>query len=290
MSGGPEAPRGARSLAKRLPGVPALLASPAWKRFIHWRIVRFAPRRNDPFTRFLRLPTQFEALVGPVLDFLALPAGAPLRMICAGCSNGAETVTIAATLAHHRPGLAFHIDAFDIDPAVLAVASAAEYTEQQVRGGNPFMTDAFVSRVFDVDGDRYRVKPEILGHLTYGPGSLLDADYIAHLGRADVVFAQNFLFHLPRRLNAAALRSLCAMLEPRAALFIEGMDEDLRVKLTRRAGLRPLAYRIERIHAEGRERRGAFWPWHYTGLEPWDPARRNRDRWYGTIYLREADV
>lgn len=276
-----------RYAVKRLPGMKRLLATAWWNRFRHWRAVHFAVRKNAGFTQFLRLPTQFEALTGPVIDFLAPTRETGLRVVVMGCSNGAEVVTIASVLTQRLHDTPFEIEAFDIEAPSLAIASAGEYTQEQVRD-NPAVTDEFVMRTFDVADGRYLVKPALKAHMRFSMGNLLDEAFITATPRADIVFAQNFLFHLPRRANAAAFANLCALLKPRAALFVEGMDHDLRVKLTRRAGLTPLPFEVEQIHAEGRMRRADFWPWRYMGLEPYYPKRRDPLRWYGTIFLRGA--
>jgi len=101
------------------------------------------------------------------------------------------------------------------------------------------------------------------------------------------VVAQNFLYHLSRKQSRTAFAHLCALLKPKAALFIDGMDIDLRHALTAKAGLRPLDYLIPEIHADALTLRGAPWPWTYWGLEPLDTARHDWKQRYATIYLRD---
>src|SRR5207245_10312778 len=87
-----------RSL-KQLPGIRALIQTPWWKVRRHRLTLALSPRRNCHFTCFLRLPTQFEALSGPVLDFLAQNASAkPLDIAVSGCYAGEEGYSLAYSL------------------------------------------------------------------------------------------------------------------------------------------------------------------------------------------------
>ena len=103
-------------LAKKFPLISALIKTNAWKRFRHKITLRTSPRQNCHFTSFLRMPTQFEALSGPVLDFLFKESTVnPIRVTIIGCSTGAEAFTIASVLRSRHPELAFSISAYDID-------------------------------------------------------------------------------------------------------------------------------------------------------------------------------
>src|SRR3989449_3499623 len=92
-----------RSL-KQLPGIRDLLQTTWWKVRRHRLTLALGQRRNCHFTCFLRLPTQFEALSGPVLDFLTQNASAkPLDIAVIGCSTGAEAYSIASVLRQRHP-------------------------------------------------------------------------------------------------------------------------------------------------------------------------------------------
>jgi hypothetical protein len=101
-----------------------------------------------------------------------------------------------------------------------------------------------------------------------------------------VVVAQNVLFHLPPPLARRAFDNVVRTLAPTAALFIEGMDQDLRVSLTQAHELQPLVWRSREIYEESRRHIPArWWQFHY-GAEPWLPFRRAPWRRYGTIFLK----
>jgi trans-aconitate methyltransferase len=263
----------------------AALRQRAWYPLRHLWALHFGARRSQTFTRFARLPNQCDALAGPVYDFLR-PAGqqAPLQIVVVGCSSGAEPYTIASVLAQRRPQAEFHITAVDIDAAVLAQAERACYSPADASGADA----DFLAATFEAEGADLRVRAALRACVTFQRGDVLDAQAIAALPRADLVVAQNFLYHLRRRDARRAFTHLCSLMQPHAALFVDGMDIDLRTTLSARAGLRPLDFRIEAIHRDALARRGSRWPWTYWGLEPFDGARRDWRRRYATVFLREA--
>lgn len=251
-------------------------------------VAQRGPRENSHFTGFLRLPTQFAALKGPVLDFFgSRESDDPLRIVSVGCSNGAEAVTAASVLWNHDPGLSFMVLGCDLEPHVVERARTGVYDEQADVFFNKRLTSEFVAQTFDISGASYRVKSAIRDRLRFEVADVLDSAALEKLGPADIIFAQNFLFHLEPRLSERAFENICAIARQRSALFLDGTDIPLRNKLTRRFGFRPLDYQIESIHEEARLTRAAGWPYHYWGLEPFMTTRRDWCRRYSTIFLRE---
>jgi chemotaxis methyl-accepting protein methylase len=251
-------------------------------------VLWFGPRENVTFTQFLRLPRQYDALCGPVLDFLRPDgSGPPLSILIFGCSNGAEPVSIASTLLRRRPDVPFDIVATDLEPEMIAKASGGRYTGAEI---NMMATldPAFVDATFSARDGSFEVKPEIRARITYQVADVLDS-HVADLGQADIVAAQNFLYHLPRKASRRAFGNIVAALKPRSVLLLDGMDMDMRCALTRKAGLQPLDHRIPEIHADSLVLRGAPWPWTYWGLEPFDDRRRDWKQRYATIFVRGID-
>jgi chemotaxis methyl-accepting protein methylase len=143
--------------------------------------------------------------------------------------------------------------------------------------------------MFDQSGDKLSVKPEFASRVSFGIGDITDAAYMAGLPRADLVFAQNVLFHLPRPVARRAFDNLVSCLRPGGAFFVNGMDTDMRAKLTRQYGLEPVAQRIAEIHEEARVDRGANWASSYWGREP---LKMSGDwvRKYCTIYNKKSSA
>ena len=98
--------------------------------------------------------------------------------------------------------------------------------------------------------------------------------------------AQNVLFHLPRQRAREAFDNLTALLKPKSALFINGMDTDMRIQLTKKSGLEPLDYLVEEIHEDARVDRGNAWAGSYFGRQPFSRSSRDWLRKYCTIYFK----
>jgi hypothetical protein len=62
------------SSLKEIPAVQSLIRSHAWQSFRYEITLRVDRRENSTFTGFLRLPTQFEALEGPVIEYILASA------------------------------------------------------------------------------------------------------------------------------------------------------------------------------------------------------------------------
>ncbi len=267
-----------------VPGVPALWGHV--RRAQYQLTLQLAPRKNQLYTQFCRAPTQLDALEGPIYTALAPHLDEQtLRILVFGCSSGAEPYSISWMLQRRLPNLRFRIDCYDIDPAMVDVARAARYSRDEVLK-NKLLPADFVDTALDPVADGFVVKAGITAPVQFHVGDVLNAHLIARLLPADVVVAQNFLFHLARPDAARALVHLIGLLKPTAALLVDGADLDIRSRVTAAAGLHPLDFEMERIHAEARVERGDAWPDIYWGLEPFDRHRADRVRRYATMFLQ----
>src|SRR5262249_30501783 len=151
----------ARFLARQIPYFGKLKDQLAWKTLRHWLALRIDPRNNSTFTGFFRLPSQFEALTGPVTAFLTRERPTSrLRVAVIGCSNGAEAYSIASMLMRRHPGLEFQLDGYDINADMCEKARSGRYEASEVLN-NHLLTAEFIQATFDVGNDVYRVKPAI---------------------------------------------------------------------------------------------------------------------------------
>lgn len=270
---------------KKTPLLRSFIRGKTWQHIRHGISLRIDHRENATFTGFLRLPTQFEALIGPVLDFILKgDEGRTVRISVYGCSNGAEAYTAASVLLNARPGLDFSIQAYDIDQEMITKARSAKYLHDEVFN-NKRLTNEFIRNTFDRDGETFTLKPRIAKHVRFSVADVLKMDEPGCPASCDIAFAQNFLLHLKRDDSARALENIIATLGPKAALFIDGTDIDIRTKVTRRRRLTPLDFEIERIHNEARWARAIGWPYIYWGLEPFNGKKSSWRRRYSTIFL-----
>jgi len=277
----------AKFIATKIPYLEKYGDWVAWKAFRHWIALMVEQRANSTFTGFLRLPSQFEALSGPVISYLTKEQlSSPLRIVVMGCSNGAEAYTIASVLMARCPGVEFIIDAYDINADICEKARSACYNAGEVLN-NQLLTAEFIQATFDVSHDTYRVKDRVAARTKFHIADVLNPDLVNQVGQCDILFAQNFLFHLDRKAAVLAFNNLCSLLKAHAAFFIDGMDIGLRQKWARVRHLVPLDFRIEEIHNEARRARAVGWPHNYWGLEPFMTFANNWQRRYATIFLNE---
>jgi chemotaxis methyl-accepting protein methylase len=279
--------RSAKFIATRIPGLEEKYrAWVAWRVLRHWIALRVDPRVNSTFTGFLRLPSQFEALTGPVVNYIRKEgSNSPIRIVVMGCSNGAEAYTIASMLMARCPGIDFLIDAYDINPDICEKARSARYKAGEVLN-NQLLTAEFIQATFEVRDDTYHVKERVAARTRFHVADVLDPELVTQVGQCDILFAQNFLFHLDRKTAVRAFENLCSLLKTRAVFFVDGMDIGLRQKWTRVRHLTPLDFRIEEIHNEARRARAPGWPYSYWGLEPFMTFADNWQHRYATIYLK----
>lgn len=258
---------------------------------IRYRLrLHFQPRQNHIYTHFYRFPTQYQVLVEHVLPQLLAKRNAtpdaPLEIALFACCSGEEAYSLAYTLTARAPGVPFRIRGYDIVPELIEQARAASYTREHVRS-SPFVTEEFVAGLFDCRGDTCTVKPELAALASFELGDITDESFMRKLPASDLVFAQNVLFHLPRPAAKRAFENIAFVLRSGGTMFVNGMDTDMRAKLTRKHGLEPVPQRIAEIHEDARVDRGANWASNYWGREP---LKMSGDwvRKYCTIYTKQS--
>jgi chemotaxis protein methyltransferase CheR len=253
----------------------------------HERLLATCDRtQSHTYTCFLRTPSQLEAVAGPVLQFLGgRKLGRPLEILNLACSNGAEAYTFSSFLSQRLPDVDFRITAADLHQEMVESARAASYSEDEALQSE-FIRPDFIERTFDKVGDRYVVKPEVRQRVTFTQGNLLDPKLHEKLASADIVTAQNVLFHLKPNDARKAFDNIVKLLRPKSVLLLDGMDQPLRVELTEKHGLEPLDFKMKEIYQESRVHTPLDWWRYYWGSEPYSPFRRDRARRYGTVFLK----
>ncbi|WP_160326965.1 CheR family methyltransferase, partial [Thiomicrospira sp. XS5] len=88
-----------------------------------------------------------------------------LQILVFGCCSGAEPISLASVLKKQFPDLDFHIRAYDIVPEVIERAQSPLYSEEEVFQG-PFVTDEVVAQTFETTEEGYRVRPDLMSHIT----------------------------------------------------------------------------------------------------------------------------
>ena len=209
-----------------------------------------------------------------------------ISSVTLACSNGAEAYTMASWLSRTVPSLDFHITAADLHQEMVQRCQEASYSAAEALQSEYITTD-FVDSTFDKQGDRYVVKAHLRDRTTFMQGDLLDAQGLREkFAPADIVTAQNVLFHLQPDDCRRAFANIVSLVKPKGVLLLEGMDLDLRVELTKKHGLTPLAHDLRRIYSATRVHTPPQWWKYYWGTEPYLPFRRDKERRYSTIFFK----
>lgn len=257
-------------------------------RWRHKKLVNSAARsQSHTYTCFNRAPAQLEALVGPVMQRLRSgeQLDSQMHVLIFACSSGAEAYTVASVLSRRFPELSFKITASDLHQEMIDQAVAGRYSVDEVYHSD-YMTDEFVGYTFEKFGDFYVVKPALRERVSFVQADMLALDLKDRFQLADIVFAQNVLFHLPQSLAERAFENVCSLLKPEAALFVEGMDLEMKSRLVRKYSLVPLEENCRTIYEQSRVHVPLAWWRYYYGSEPYFALHVDRLRRYSSIFFR----
>lgn len=216
-----------------------------------------------------------------------------LRMAVLGCSAGAEAYSIAWTIKSARPDLSLAMHAVDIDSGALEFAKRGVYSIQpsEVTGSAVLerMTPAEIEACFDRDGDAMSVQAWVREGIEWHVGDARENTLDAP-GTQDIVVANNFLCHMEPPDAESCLRNIVRLVRPEGYLFVGGIDLDVRTKVARDLGWKPVRELLEEIH-DGDPCLRQAWPCDYTGLEPMDKSREDWEiRYAAAFQVNQAAV
>lgn len=258
---------------------------PIGRRIYAARRSRQTPAQSTA-TKFFRNLDQLTAFEAPLRALATRPS---MRVLVAGCSMGCEAFTLAAYLGERFPGLDWRIDASDISEEALRIAQNGVYGAEHGLGGRlPALAATLEHRLFERDGDRWRVRDEFRSRVAFAHADVL-AQVFPPRTDYDVVFGQNFMIHMSASDEAKAFAKLVAAVRPGGALFVGGMDLDRRPDLARSHRMIPVDWNFSAIHDADAMRRSA-WPWHYWSLEPIDVGARPFIERYATVFLKGKET
>jgi hypothetical protein len=257
-------------------------------RHIYREISKKQPRSQSLATTFFRNLRQLKLLSGPLKNLIN--SDEKTNVLITGCSLGCEAYTVGGYLAWRFPGHPWHITATDIDAQAINFTHTASYKSVHGLGTN---TDSSVSELENIlfrhKGDQWVVQDVIRSNYTVEQLSTLAPEFSKHFQNYDLVFAQNYLIHMSDEDAERAFSALVATLRPRGALFIGGMDLDLKIKLCRGHGLKPVVDDLRQIHEEDDLRR-PWWPWKYWALESFDNNLPDAAWRYATVFVKDIDT
>ncbi len=92
------------------------------------------------------------------------------------------------------------------------------------------------------------------------------------LGPQDIVIANNFLIHMVDREAEECLRGIVRLVTPGGYLLVWGIDPNVKIRLARDLGLKPVPEMLEEVREADQAALHA-WPWKYWGIEPLKKGR-----------------
>jgi chemotaxis methyl-accepting protein methylase len=276
---------------QRLPsGVRDFYPVRAYGGWLHRLVCVHETRQQSVSTFFLRNRSALELIRRRAED---MARGSTLRIAVLACSLGAEVYSILWTIRSARPDLKVHVWAVDASREMLNFAEKGTYAPNtsELVGSSIFerLTPNEMEEMFDWDGDQARVKPWLREGIEWRLGDASDPELIRALGPQDMVTANNFLCHMEPRAAAHCLRNITSLVDRGGYLFVSGVDLEVREKVARERGWRPVTELIEQIH-EGDPSARNGWPLAWWGLEPIDHRRRDWQIRYAAAYrLNDGD-
>jgi len=146
-----------------------------------------------------------------------------------------------------------------------------------------------VTELFDRREDVVKVKAWIQEGIKWQVGDAGDPNLADRLESQDIVIANNFLCHMAPGQAERCLRNIARLVSPYGYLFVAGIDLDVRSKVARELGWKPVEELLDEVH-EGDEWLRQLWPGHYAGLEPFDKARTDwKLRYAAAFQLARVD-
>jgi len=278
-------------------------------RHLHRLIQLRATRTQSVGTFFFRNRPELELLIR-LLD--RRRQNSPLNVAVLACSKGAEIYSISYTIRCARTDLKVRLCALDISKDILDFAEAGAYSlrssdSSEAASHSPLAGDKDVKDVakntsrdqpssifermrsgemkalFDKEGDEVRVKQRFREGITWQLGDAGDPGLVNALGFQDIVVANRFLCHMDPEKAEECLRNLVRLVKPGGYLFVSGVDLDVRGKVARELGWRPVTELISEIH-EGDPSLRRDWPLEYWGLEPLDLGRTDWKMRYASVF------
>jgi chemotaxis methyl-accepting protein methylase/Tfp pilus assembly protein PilF len=205
-----------------------------------------------PETWLFRGVRSFEAVRAALR---ARSSAAFVRMLSAGCANGAEAMSLAiAAACEGRSAATCAVDAVDVNPVALAAIEHGRYTGLAVREAPPDWARPWL---IERDGivvrseARAMVQPWCADLLTWTPPCAQPAGGASTAAGYDVIFCRNLFIYLASDARRELLERLVALLEP-GGLFVVGHADGVQECAALSNGrLRPVepvdAFALERV-------------------------------------------
>ena len=270
---------------KRLPrSITALPPVNSYGHLLHSLVLLRGERQMYLGTYFLRNRPELEL----IRRLMKVRVGEDqLKIAVLGSSNGAQVYSIMWAIRSLDPSRRVAIEAVDISPEALEIASRGVYASAlSDLIGEPvlkLMSAQEEEEMFDREGEEFKVKAWIKEGITWRLGDAAAPEILDVLGPHDIVVANSFLCHMDPEDAEKCLLNIARLVAPQGYLFVSGVDLDVRTKVAKSLGWKPVAELLEEVH-EGDPSLRASWPCKYWGLEPIDKRRPDWRLRYASVF------
>jgi chemotaxis methyl-accepting protein methylase len=258
----------------------------AYGRHLHSIVCQQSERNQNHSTFFLRNRPEME-LMCRLLGQKATDSSLNLSVFA--CSKGAEVYSLLWAIRSARPDLRVNTNAIDISSGIVEFAKKGVYSQNslevqrakhecvtEVRDATwvdqnvsifERLTDSEMQSMFEVKGDQARIKPWLKQGITWRTADANDPELARTIGLQDIVVANRFLCHMEPAAAEKCLRNIARVVKPGGYLFVSGIDLDVRTKVARSLGWKPVQELMRDVH-EGDVSIMNGWPLEWWGLEP----------------------
>lgn len=168
-------------------------------------------------SEFFRDAPQFAFLRSTVLTG-QLRDGKKLNIWTAACSHGAEPYSVAISLDELRAGDGHRILATDIDPTILAQATAGgPYRANEVRN----VSKAQFLKYFTPEGSGHKIVERIRGRVEFREHNLLSDPFEDGF---DLILCRNVMIYFSGAVKQQLFQQFHASLKPGGVLFLGGTE------------------------------------------------------------------
>jgi chemotaxis methyl-accepting protein methylase len=278
-----------------------------WYGHFVYALARIEHVRAQAFnTYFVRNRPQLE-LIQRLVD--KKRNGDTVRVAVLGCSAGPEAYSIAWAIKKARPDLRLIMRAADISKEAVEFAERGVYPLNASVGDKQFhdcmaagrwrvceagselvgseiferMTPDERADFFDFYEGVAVVRNWIKDCISWHVEDAKDPRMVESLGPQDIVVASNFLCHMEDSEADRCLRNIARLVDPQGYLFVSGVAVDVRARVARELGWKPVTDLLEEIHDGDISLRGQ-WPYRYSGLEPLNKKRQDWRIRYATAF------
>ncbi|MDL2398401.1 CheR family methyltransferase [Rhizobium mayense] len=261
-------------------------------RYIYRRFSRNAERVQTHYTHFMRNPPLL-AVIGALAS--ECPGDGSIKIASIGCSTGAELYSALYAIKKVRSDLNLIAYGADISSAVVEVAKRGIYRPDipSAEGsfyaaGRPEVASPDMPSLMEIleplpDGS-LRVRDQLRQGITWLTADATDGKLPDLIGRQDFLLANNFMGPMEDPLAERCLRNMTKLVAPGGYLIVDGIDLDIKTKVLKASGFRPVLASQDEIWAWEASKNG--WPWLRWAREPLNRSEPDWTFRYCVIFRR----